>query len=633
MDLFFGWTATALIAYLAGCDSLENDGIDVPSHNVPDHGSDIFASTCVQAFEQDVYPVFTSSPFPGGLPGTSPLPSSSLRCLAGLVLASPRSPLKRRARHQHGSPKRQKVSAEVYKSTSPSSTGTRKKRHGKSNPSRDLEPRVKIHRPQRTLSAQTTPVSHGETLPTSVTHTEDTWLYVQAVPHSTFGPASISPFTGTNSARGKPSPLIADNVMIGRKRSAPAEFDEEASMPHRKKYITGWMSEYIRLRASSWREMLRVMKEARWRPFRPQVIRYLSPAPPSAPLTALRYGCANPITGDLPVMTPTVFSAHRAETPSPSPFPPATTTPPYSPPESPSPFTPPCSLHMEVEAVTSPDAPTPPSGVAYSLTRSAQDCNDSSLSASRISWADKGKWRADASPEGVAYHLDPIAAEVSISTATATGLLPSLSPPTADAPLSSTTPTTSPYLHSLTLRTDPPPLPPLPPPSVPALPLLTLPPPPLAFPPLPVSQWTSTTRAPKRLKAIKRDRRFKTTQPDLHKMGHLRLRSEVKWRLKDLGFEKRATLPYLPAISTKPDQVYPVPVMIGPILALHWPASIFNSPSGPVVSTPRRTDWDDSTRLSVLASLDSPKRGYRLRRRRLTPDEPMEDVEWLGSPP
>lgn len=76
-------------------------------------------------------------------------------------------------------------------------------------------------------------------------------------------------------------------------------------MPHRKKYITGWMSEYIRLRAPSWREMLRAMREARWRPFRPQVIRYLSPAPPSAPSTASRYRCASPITGDLPVITPT----------------------------------------------------------------------------------------------------------------------------------------------------------------------------------------------------------------------------------------------------------------------------------------------------------------------------------------
>jgi hypothetical protein len=75
-------------------------------------------------------------------------------------------------------------------------------------------------------------------------------------------------------------------------------------MPHRKKYITGWMSEYIRLRAPSWREMLRVMQEARWRPFRPQVVRYLSPAPPSAPSLTSRDGCANPTAGDLPVVVP-----------------------------------------------------------------------------------------------------------------------------------------------------------------------------------------------------------------------------------------------------------------------------------------------------------------------------------------
>ena len=84
-------------------------------------------------------------------------------------------------------------------------------------------------------------------------------------------------------------------------------------MPHRKKYITGWMSEYIRLRAPSWHEMLRVMQEARWRPFRPQVIPYLAPAPPSAPSTASCYGCAKPVTGDLPVGTPAreTFSFHN----------------------------------------------------------------------------------------------------------------------------------------------------------------------------------------------------------------------------------------------------------------------------------------------------------------------------------
>ena len=74
-------------------------------------------------------------------------------------------------------------------------------------------------------------------------------------------------------------------------------------MPPRKKYITGWMSEYIRLRAPSWREMLRAMQEARWRPFRPQVICYLSPAPPSVPPTASLYARTNPISDDPPVET------------------------------------------------------------------------------------------------------------------------------------------------------------------------------------------------------------------------------------------------------------------------------------------------------------------------------------------
>lgn len=73
-------------------------------------------------------------------------------------------------------------------------------------------------------------------------------------------------------------------------------------MPHRKRYIIGWMSEYIRLRAPSWREMLRVMQEARWRPFRPQLIRYLAPAPPPAPLS---HEYTDPIINSLPVTTPT----------------------------------------------------------------------------------------------------------------------------------------------------------------------------------------------------------------------------------------------------------------------------------------------------------------------------------------
>lgn len=138
--------------------------------------------------------------------------------------------------------------------------------------------------------------------------------------HSTTSPASPPSSTGTtptqeNSlsvpdngrSRHLPSSVLSTNVfplvVIGRKRPAPAEFDEDVSMPHRKKYITGWMSEYIRLRAPSWREMLRVMQEARWRPFRPQVIPYLAPAPPPAPSAASCYGCADPVTGDSSVET------------------------------------------------------------------------------------------------------------------------------------------------------------------------------------------------------------------------------------------------------------------------------------------------------------------------------------------
>ena len=44
--------------------------------------------------------------------------------------------------------------------------------------------------------------------------------------------------------------------------------------------------------------------------------------------------------------------------------------------------------------------------------------------------------------------------------------------------------------------------------------------------------------APKPFEATKRDRRLKPTRSNPYKMEHLRLRSEVKWRLKDLGFEK-----------------------------------------------------------------------------------------------
>ena len=121
-------------------------------------------------------------------------------------------------------------------------------------------------------------------------------------------------------------------------------------------------------------------------------------------------------------------------------------------------------------------------------------------------------------------------------------------------------------------------------------------------------------------------------------MDHLRLRSEVKWRLKDLGFEKRPapSPPQTPAVPIQPDEVIPLLVRIGSIPALLWPASIFKAPPEPVVPTPRRSDLDDSTRLSVLASLDFPKRAYRPRRRRrlvFDETEPMEDVELSGPLP
>lgn len=119
-------------------------------------------------------------------------------------------------------------------------------------------------------------------------------------------------------------------------------------------------------------------------------------------------------------------------------------------------------------------------------------------------------------------------------------------------------------------------------------------------------------------------------------MDYLRLRSEVKWRLKDLGFEKRLVPPpsptKTPAVSTRPDEVVPLLVKIGSIPALLRPASIFNTP--PLVPISRRGDLDDSTRLSVPASLDFPKRAYRPRRSLFRDEpEPMEDVEPSGSSP
>lgn len=136
----------------------------------------------------------------------------------------------------------------------------------------------------------------------------------------------------------------------------------------------------------------------------------------------------------------------------------------------------------------------------------------------------------------------------------------------------------------------------------------------------------------KPLKTIKRSLRSRAARENPYKMDYLRLRSEVKWRLKDLGFEIRPAPPPSLPVSTRPDDAVPVLVWIGSTPASLWPASVFDTPLPvPVVPTPRRNDLDDNTKISVLASLDFPKRAYRpRRRRRLVPaeSEPIEDVEF-----
>jgi len=163
------------------------------------------------------------------------------------------------------------------------------------------------------------------------------------------------------------------------------------------------------------------------------------------------------------------------------------------------------------------------------------------------------------------------------------------------------------------------------------LPLPQLPPP-AAPVPLQLPQRTDIPRAavptPKRLKAIKRIRRLKTTRPKPFKMKYLRLRSEVKWHLKDAGFEKRPPPPPPPptVVPTQPILARPVLVMIGPLPAWLLPAGVFYPPPGPVVPTPQQTGWDASSRLSLLTH--QPLHAYRPRRRkRLIPDVPMEGVE------
>ena len=183
------------------------------------------------------------------------------------------------------------------------------------------------------------------------------------------------------------------------------------------------------------------------------------------------------------------------------------------------------------------------------------------------------------------------------------------------------------------------PLSPLPPHDLPSPPA-PIPAPASVPPPAPVPLPPQRTAipTPKRLKAIKRSRRLKATRPKPFKMAYLRLRSEVKWRLKELGIEKRPPppSPSPPVVSTQPAQVHPVPVMIGPLPAWLWPARVFYPPPGPVVPTPQQAGRDASIRLSVLTSEDPPTRIYRpLRWRSLIPDEsvPMDGVELLGLPP
>ena len=165
-----------------------------------------------------------------------------------------------------------------------------------------------------------------------------------------------------------------------------------------------------------------------------------------------------------------------------------------------------------------------------------------------------------------------------------------------------------------------------------------LPPPPPAPVSLPVLQRTGFPRTaaptPKRLKAVKQCRRLKATRPKPFKMRSLRLRSEVKWRLKDLGIEKRPPPPPLPppVVPTQPTQVHPVLVLVGLLPAWLWPAGVFYPPPPPgsVIPTPQQAGWGAGSRISVATSEDPPKRAYRpRRRRRLFPDEsvPMEGVE------
>lgn len=220
----------------------------------------------------------------------------------------------------------------------------------------------------------------------------------------------------------------------------------------------------------------------------------------------------------------------------------------------------------------------------------------------------QGKWRAYASPEHIESRLDQISTEDPIPAATdpflsipsssssSPSLISSLPSFPPSPPQQARTRLPSPIPCSLVFPPSPLPLP---------YPLILPSPPPFfrhlspspSYGPLPFLQGVNVPRPPastsKRSGSMKRDgRRFK---PNPHKMDYLRLRSGVKWRLKDLGFEKRpaprSRSPLLPAVSIQPDLVRPVPTMIGPIPALLWSANVFcPAPLGSVALAPRRND-------------------------------------------
>lgn len=186
-----------------------------------------------QSFEGDAYLALPSPPMPGEFLGTlfvwslsfSPLKihpqslllvhlSSEEQDTSMVHFISFQSSPRVTQRYLSGSPKRRKVSADAYKSGSYSPTKTKKKRHANSKPSspEDLETRVKIGLPHRTLSTPSTPVSHGGgPLSKPSSFTKDAGPDVQMVHRSVLVPSSPSPFVDATSGRGQPWPLVANN--------------------------------------------------------------------------------------------------------------------------------------------------------------------------------------------------------------------------------------------------------------------------------------------------------------------------------------------------------------------------------------------------------------------------------------